>query len=174
MERGQSPRETWRERWAERPRDQSYWQERAPDGRRLLRVRRGDSLVFVVQAVLPNLAQLLAPVVTHHLRAPAVPTDITGWTVYFTAKYQLPDVDAASVAQANSAGTNPFPAGTTVTLVNATAGYAAVQVPPTWTQFFPDSDVRIVFDVKGVNPMGGTFTLDWGDIVVEPSVTRAV
>lgn len=152
------------ERWGE-PARAPEWMVRDERGRRVLEVTRGDTLVFLVQAVLRPTSNLLAP--------PA-PQDVTLWTIAFTAKYQDPDPDFAAVCHASTSSSDAtFPAGASITVDASSAdGFVRVTMPPAATQGFPDAEVVLEFDVRGTDPAGVTRTIDHGHIIVSPGVTR--
>lgn len=153
------------ERWVppQRRPQQPFWQERSPHGRRLLRWDRGRALSFLVQAVFPPPTQLFVQ--------PRMPTNIAGWTIWFTAKYQLPDPDLAAVCQVNTLAYSQ-PSGGSIVINNAPAGYATITAPSLATAQFPDSPVDLVFDVAGIDLSGNVWTIEEGDIRVLPTATR--
>jgi hypothetical protein len=151
--------ERWR-RPPHRPHADSY--ERGSRGQRIIHVGRGDSLIFLVQALVVPLA---------NLDVPPMPADITLWTIWFSAKHQLPDPDLASAIQVNTTPYTTVP-GAAITLPDPTNGFAQVSVPGIFARGYPDGEVRLVFDVRGVDPTGNTYTIDLGEIWVVPRATR--
>lgn len=154
--------ESVEDRWPER----REWEEREGvvrlrDGRRVLRIGRGDTLNFLSQVVLRSPANLLAP---------AGPQNISGWSFYFTAKFETPDPDAAAVCQITTTPSS-IPAGGAITTVAPLQGFVAVSMPSTATLGFPDSDVNLEWDLRGIDTFNNTNTVDRGLIVVEPRAT---
>lgn len=142
--------QSWRERW-----DDCVRKSRA----RWRRMFRGDTLIFGVQVLKP------VPGVPGD-NPPLVPMDITGYAMWMTAKYFLADPDQQSVVQLTNATTAIY-------FPSPTAGMGVITMPPRATLFFPDQDVRIIYDVQIASPTGVVSTVEVGFIDVEPDVTRA-
>ena len=122
-----------------------------------LTMSRGDTFVRDIQVTAPPPG---APP-----GAQPVPVDITGWTLWFTAKYNLADVDAQAVAQLSTLTSG-------IVLTTPTAGKAEITMPPGATVNFADAPVSIYYDVQAKDLSGRIFTVERGVIVVTPDVTR--
>lgn len=110
---------------------------------------RGDTFVFDVQVVKNN-----------------VPQDITGWTMWFTAKYSYPDQDSQAAVQQST--------GDGIAYTFPLAGKAEITVAPIKTRGFPDGPVTLVYDVQVKDLLGSIFTVDAGTLLVIPDVTRRI
>lgn len=113
---------------------------------------RGDSFVFEVNV----------------LQADCAPQNITGWSMWFTAKYFVADYDTQA----------PIKLGTIsplsgITFTNALAGQAEVTIPSVATAGFPDTPTKLVYDVQVKDTTGRVFTIETGTLTVNPDVTRA-
>lgn len=96
--------------------------------------------------------------------------DVTGWTFWFTAKYSVVEPDAqAGIAQDNIMGGKGG-----VVLLSPTQGQCLVTVQPIVTRAFPDGPVRMVYDIQSMDPGGVVITIERGEQVVLPDVTRAI
>jgi len=124
-------------------------------------MRRGDSLIFPVQVVKTTPGGSMAP------------QDLTGWFLWCTIKRTVSDPDPLAVAQVTTAPSS-VPAGGSLALLVATAGQAQVSIPPIATRGFPDGRVRLVYDVQGKDGAGNIFTVEVGEIEVEPDVTNSI
>jgi hypothetical protein len=127
---------------------------------------RGDSFVFDVQVLRPPPG---AP------NAPPIPVNITGWRMWFTAKYQVNDPDNTAVAQVTSDPTS-VPAGGGIVFTQPLQGSAEITMPPLATYTFPDGPVVLVYDVqvKTNDSTPRIFTVESGTLTVNPDVTRAI
>jgi hypothetical protein len=152
--------ESWRERWGlESSGLPDLDEDLPPFGHPVLRrMFRGDTLAFMVQVLQPD------PGTGHFF---PVDMSATGWNVRCAVKYQAPDPDQQAVAFLTSA-----PSGGIV-FNNAPLGLFTVTVPPTATQFFPDTTQRLIYDVRTTDPIGNVTTVERGHIVVLPNSTRA-
>ena len=116
---------------------------------------RGDSFIFDVQ-VFQNDG--------------CTPQNISGWTVWFTAKRYISDADSQAVVQLGTA----LPL-TGIVLTAPTNGEAEVTIPPFATSRFPDSPTTLVYDVQVKDPLTSrVFTVEIGRLIVRPDVTRAI
>lgn len=120
---------------------------------------RGASFVFDVQVKRRPIA---AP-----LESDPVPVDITGWKMWFTAKYYLSDPDLRAVTQQTEAG-----GGIVYTL--PLIGMAEVTVPPLATRGFPDGPVALHYDVQVMDLIGNVFVVEAGTLTVYPHATSAI
>lgn len=110
-----------------------------------LRVRRGDTIPLQVGPI---------------LKADGTVQDISGYTITFTAKNRLDDLDAAAII--TQAGV----------VTNGPAGLALVTIPPAATSSFT-TDRVLHWDVQIRDGAGATKTVDSGKLIVERDVTRA-
>ena len=120
---------------------------------------RGDTFVYDTQLMNP-------------LPGPTqgkVPQNLTGWTLWFTAKYQAVDADQNAVIQQDNATV-----GGVVVVGPATNGNIAVTAAPLSTRGFPDAPVTLVYDIQGKDGSGRIFTMETGTLTVAPDVTRAI
>jgi hypothetical protein len=125
---------------------------------------RGDTLLLDVQVFQPQ--PFADP------DAPPVPSNIEGWTMWFTAKRSVVEPDQYAVAQISN--TTSAPPGGTITYTNATIGKAQVVVPPVATYRLEDGDVRLRYDVQVADLDGNIFTVEEGVWDIWPDVTRAI
>lgn len=129
--------------------------------RHRLRVKRGDVLIFAVQAKLPPAANLLLP--------PA-PQPLAGWSAVFTAKYQLPDPELAAACKAVTPGPGSTP-GASIVVEAPMTTYVLITMPGSATQLFPDGVVELEFTVRVAPPAGGYVTIAEGVIEVSPGAS---
>ena len=122
---------------------------------------RGDTLVFDVQVF--QAPQFGAPPGT-----PTPPQNITGWFMWFTAKFHASDADSQAVSQVTSA-----PLGGIV-FVDALSGRAEITMPAIATRSFPDGPVALIYDVQTKDLLGRISTVDAGTLTVNPDATRAI
>jgi hypothetical protein len=136
------------------------------------RMIRGDSLYFL-SAVWYNLLtnQLFTIPVTSPLTPPppnSAPFNLTGCEVWYTAKYNLPDPDLASVFELN----NMTLGGITVT--SPTSGAITGQGSSAATLQFADSIVRLKADIQVKDTTGRVSTCEVGYLDVYPDITRGI
>jgi hypothetical protein len=129
-------------------------------------MRRGDSFVFDVQV-------FQAPLFGSPPGNPTPPQNITGWFMWFTAKYYVTDPDTAAVAQCTSTPAS-VPVGGGIVFLEPTIGRAEITMPPLATRAFPDGPVALVCDVQVQDPSSRIFTVETSRLVVLPDVTRAI
>lgn len=98
----------------------------------------------------------------------SVPVNLTGATIWFTAKYAVADPDERAVMRLN----NQALMG--VTVVNATGGQFAVTGPVLATNQFPDGETDLCFDIQYKDVTGRVFTVERGTLAILPDVTRSV
>jgi hypothetical protein len=130
-------------------------EERAPAPEVERSVFAGDSLIFQVQVYQPPPAS-------------AAPQNLTGWSLQFTAKMQYADTDSLAVAISKTTGVSPnvitFPNG-------AATGLIQVAVGPLAFQTLGSARVRLVYDIKTIDPSGNVTTIERGRLVVWPAAT---
>lgn len=111
---------------------------------------RGDTIRFPFQIV--NLATGGA-------------IDITGWTVWWTAKFAVPNPDAQSAWQVSTTTGG-------VVLVSPTQGQGIATVQPIATVQWPDGPVKLQYDLQTADLTGVVQTVERGVAVVWPDITR--
>jgi hypothetical protein len=97
--------------------------------------------------------------------ADGAPFDLTGYTLYFTAKVALSDADPGVFQLTSGAG---------ITVTNAAGGLATIQPRRADTSGLTD-DARLFYDVQ-LSQAGApdqTFTVDRGTLIITRDVTRA-
>lgn len=114
-----------------------------------LQMYRGDNFVLEVQVAKNGIRQ-----------------DITGWFMWFTAKYAYPDPDSCAVTQRTTTDGIVF--------TDPANGKATITVPPLATRNFPDGRVTLVYDVQVKDLSGAIWTVESGTLTVAPDVTRAI
>jgi hypothetical protein len=116
---------------------------------------RGDTLQLAIQVLQDN----------------GAPQNLTGFTVWFTAKYTVYDADLRSVFALD----NISPGGNGgVVLTFPTIGEFTVTGPAVATQGFPDGVVTLVYDVQVEDASGNLTTVETGTLAVNPDVTRSI
>jgi hypothetical protein len=131
-------------------------------------ISRGDTLVFTIQVENPAPGSLPS-----NPPPPLVPTNITGWKFWFTAKRNFADPDSLAVAQVVSTGASTPPGGS-IAITNALSGLVqVVGWQPSATQGFADAPEAVYYDVQAQDTLGNTFTVEQGTITVVPDVTRS-
>ena len=112
--------------------------------------------------------QLIDIVIT----VPSAPS-YSGGDLWFTAKHNVADADAAAVIRIGTSGTG-F-SGVVVTACSSGAFTATGTIPAVATVLLADVDTQLQWDVQFKPPGGasGPVTLARGTILVRPDVTRA-
>lgn len=95
----------------------------------------------------------------------AIGADITGWTLYMTAKLSTADPDAEAVFQKTS------PSGG-ITITDAAVGDAVAQIDPADTETYQEEGATLLYDVQAFTDNNETYTVDDGTIVLQPAVTH--
>lgn len=135
-------------------------------------VRRGDTLYFLTQVFQDaQTKQLLTVPVTNPPTPPppgCVPFNLTGCTLWYTAKGYPTDPDVRAVFALGSA--SPLSG---VSLVSATVGLVSVTGPASRTLGFPDGPVRLSADLQVRDGGGRVSTVEAGTLTVVPDLTRA-
>lgn len=98
----------------------------------------------------------------------SVPVNLTGATIWFTAKYAVADPDERAVMRLNNQALSG------VTIVNATGGQFSVTGPLLATVQFPDAETDLFFDIQYKDASGHVFTVERGSLAILPDVTRSV
>lgn len=129
---------------------------------------RGDTLQIQTQVVRDAVSGQLSTCVPNQLPPGAVPQDLTGYHVQFTAKYFDPDPDNKAVFLLDNQGLGG------VTILDVTLGKVQAVGQPIATIAFPDGDVPLVYDVQLVDGGGVVTTVETGTLTVSPDVTRAI
>ena len=91
--------------------------------------------------------------------------DITGWTLWVTAKRAVADADGVAVFRLKTGGQG-------IALTDPTAGLATAAIPAGATDGLEEETILYV-DVQGKDGAGKVRTLASGTIVVVPDITRA-
>jgi hypothetical protein len=130
---------------------------------RILRRRtfRGDTFVLDTQVLRPPPGSLPG--------SPPVPTNITGWMVWFTVKRTF-EPDQFAVCQLTTTPTGQGGIAFTQPLI----GWMEVTMNPIVTRGFPDGNVALPYDIQVRDLSGNLFTVEKGVIVVMPDVTEAI
>ena len=95
------------------------------------------------------------------------PRDITGWTLWCTAKLNVLDADSAAIFQRTTA------TGGGITLTNPTQGMARINIIPANTETLTDAKTTLFADVQSRDPAGAIGTPITGKFIVVAEVTRA-
>lgn len=93
------------------------------------------------------------------------PFDLTGYTLYFTAKRQISDADPGVFQLTTGAG---------ITVTNAAGGLATIQPRRADTNTLTE-DASLFYDIQ-VSEIAGsleTFTVDRGTLLITRDITRA-
>lgn len=100
--------------------------------------------------------------------AVGAPLDVTGYTIWFTAKRQLSDPDPGVFQQTIAGGE--------LVVTNASLGLGYVRIDPSDTVTLGDSTTQLLWDLQIKSPAADTpvSTVARGTLTVEPDVTRAV
>lgn len=96
------------------------------------------------------------------------PYDLTGAKLWFTAKSSVHNPDAQAEIALDTAALGG------VVITSALQGLARVTIPPITTRSFADGPVRLAFDFQLKDALGVIATLEFGELVVSPDVTRAI
>lgn len=94
-----------------------------------------------------------------------IPIDLTGGTLYFTAKWAPTDADASAVFQLSSPSSG-------ITFINAGSGTANITIPKTATSTLQYHNTDLYWDLKFINAASHPFTLMRGIITVLVNITR--
>lgn len=128
---------------------------------------RGDTLVFTESVWTDLITGAIVGVPAGQQPPPGyVPLDITGFTIWFTAKGEFPDPDNRSVSQLDNASVGG------ITVLSANPGKFKVQMPALATRDFADSDVVLQYDIQIEDAGGRVTTIETGTLTVSPDVTR--
>lgn len=91
--------------------------------------------------------------------------DLTGATLFFTAKAELTSADTGATIRKNSSGVGG------ITITSAVGGTAQVTISPGDTSGLPASETFLFYDVQLKRASGDIFTVAEGTILVYPDVT---
>lgn len=94
-----------------------------------------------------------------------LPVDLTGATLWFTAKRSPADVDADAVFQKST--------GSGISVSDAAGGLARVTVAPTDTSTLSNTDQTLECDVQLKEADGTVTTVARGQLILIPQITRA-
>lgn len=136
------------------------------------KLMRGDTLFFL-DAVWqdPITLEVFTVPVTSPQRLPpknAVPFNLTGCEIWFTAKSAVSDVDFAAIIALNTVTLGG------VTILAPAQGTYQVMGPPFNTLTFPDSRVRLYMDTQLKDSTGRVSTIEIGRLTVDPDITRSI
>ena len=92
--------------------------------------------------------------------------DLTGCSLYMTAKSEVTDADAAAIFQLGTAGG-------TIVVTSAINGQAQVVISPTHTATLPYAKKILYFDLMLKTSQGEYWTIASGTFAVKPNITRA-
>lgn len=90
--------------------------------------------------------------------------NVTGYTFWFTAKYNYEDADSAKVFQKT--------VGSGITLTTPASGIITVKLSPTDTSGLPAHTTRLYYDLKMKDGSSNVYSILSGELVVEPDVTN--
>src|SRR3990167_3636554 len=93
-----------------------------------------------------------------------VKQNISGWTIYFTAKRKLTDTDPQAIFQKNTTS------GSGLTIMDAPNGLAEVAVVPVDTSGLEDSEVALICDVQAKDTSGQVATTGYVNLIILPDV----
>ena len=132
---------------------------------------RGDTLAFLDQVYqdITTLVLFTVPV-TNPITPPpsgAVPYNLTGVHVTFSLKNNIADPDAAAIMELDNQALGG------VTVLSAVQGTINVIGPAQNTIQYPDSDVKLYFDIQIKTAAGNIFTVESGTLFLDPDITRA-
>lgn len=97
-----------------------------------------------------------------------VPVDLTGFTLWWTAKRYVSDPDQQAVSRLD----NGLLGG--VTIVDALQGKVRAVMPASATLLFPDTASNLFYDLQMKDLSGVVTTVDSGTIAVSADVTRTI
>ena len=98
--------------------------------------------------------------------AGTTPINITGWTVWCTAKLSLDDADTAAIFQRTTTNGG-------VAIIDGPGGKARITILPANTDALTDAKTTLVADVQGKSPTGRIATPVTGKFIVVAEVTRS-
>src|ERR1700690_3777028 len=119
--------------------DRDGWDRERPGWRRRC-MNRGDTYIFDLQVFQPP-----APF-TRPTCQPGTPQNITGWFVWFTAKYHRDDADTAAVIAVTTLSGIIF--------TNPTMGQIQITDPAASTSGLPTANVPLYYDVQVKDLLG--------------------
>lgn len=93
----------------------------------------------------------------------AAPQNITGWTLWFTAKRRVGDADPGVLQKSTTGGG--------ITITNAATGLGTVNLVPADTAALPEQPTTLYADLQGKDGGGNIWTLAKGLIAVRPDAT---
>jgi hypothetical protein len=103
------------------------------------------------------------------LESGGVAVDITGYTLWFTAKRKLSDADASAVIRLSTDGGIGG-----ISVISAAAGTFTISIAASLTASLPDvMQTELFYDFQIRNAAGAVQTLSKGRLIVEYDVTNA-
>ncbi len=121
-------------------------------------LKRGDTLRL-------NVAVTIVP----DGQTTPVVVDVTGWTFWFTVKRYVQNFDDKSLFQAKTGDSTGG-----ITIVDAVNGKLLAKMDPIYTRNLADGPETLYFDLQAKDTAGIVTTIDEGQILVTPDVTRAI
>lgn len=112
-----------------------------------IKLRRGDSRTITIAVV----------------DSAGDPYDLTGLTVWFTAKTKYSLADASAEIKKTIADG-----------ISVASNVATISIDPDDTNSLPDRDNFLQYDFQIKDGSGGIYTVAAGKMVIEPDVTKAI
>lgn len=91
--------------------------------------------------------------------------NLSGASIYFTAKYNFTDSDADAVFQLSTSSG--------ITITNAAAGAISITIPSSATSSLPYAELRLVYDLLVITASNTRGFPLRGTLIVSPNVSRA-
>ena len=122
-----------------------------------LAYNQGINSPYTAGQYLPYLGQGVTPL-----------QNLTGWSGYCTLKYETEETDQASIYQATSGtvGGVSFPSP-------ETQGIVQVFIPGSATTLIADGVVKVIYDIKLIDPNGNGWTVESGIVPIVANVTKS-
>ncbi len=96
-----------------------------------------------------------------------VSQNITGWSIWFTAKRAIADADSAAVFRKTSS------TGSGIVITSAVNGEAQVTISPSDTNSLEDVEVNLICDVQAKDGSLNIVTTGYVRLLIKPDVTRS-
>ncbi len=91
--------------------------------------------------------------------------NLSGASIYLTAKYNYQDADADAVFQLSTTSGD-------ITITNAAAGAISFTIPDTATSSLPYAELRLVYDLLVITAAGTRGYPMRGTLIISPNVSR--
>ena len=95
----------------------------------------------------------------------ALPQNVTGWTIWFTAKYRVADADPGVFQKSTLNGG--------IVITTALTGIGYVRIDPADTNGLPIQRLSLYADQKAKDGGGQLFITQKGRVIVRPTATLA-